>query len=142
MNKQGLTLLEITVVLGILLLIFAMGTPVALDFYLNYQLSSEQRILISVLKKARNLALVNYNESNHGVYLNSAAFTLFQGNNYLSRDASRDQNFPRAQVVSISGLTEFVFEALSGRTSSSTLTLTDGRKNKFIYINEEGGINF
>lgn len=142
MNKQGLTLLEITIVLGILLLIFVMGTPVALDFYLNYQLSSEQRVLISVLKKARNSALVNYNESNHGVYLNNAAFTLFQGNNYLSREVSQDQNFPRAQAVSISGLAEFVFEALSGRTSSSTLTLTDGRKNKFIYVNEEGGINF
>jgi len=129
---KGFTIIEIVLVMGILVLIFAMGVPVAVSFYLDYQLTSETRILVAVLSRARNFALVNYNESNQGVRIDAQNFVIFPLNH----------EFPRAQAINVSGPTELVFEALSGRTTSSTFTLNDGRKNKFIYVNEEGRIQY
>lgn len=137
-SDQGFTLLEALMVIGILALILAVGGPIALDFYLDYQLSSEIQLLTSVLQQARNLSMINHNESDHGVYIDTTKFTIFQGSSFASRDQSQDKTFPRAQAISVSGPGELIFTALSGQTASSTYTLGDGRKNKNVYVNAEG----
>lgn len=140
--NKGFTLVEILLAVGVFVLIVILAAPVGLDFYLNYQLVSETRLLTSLLSQARNLAMVNYNQSGHGVYFGPSDFVLFQGGAYASREISKDRAFPRVTVISVTGTGELAFVALSGRTASSTLTLSDGRKNAAIYINEEGTINF
>lgn len=141
-SNQGFALIEILLAIGIFILLAAIVAPVGLDFYLNYQLVSETRLLTSVLSQARNLAMVNYNQSSHGVYIGSDNFVLFQGGSYASREVSQDRAFPRATAVGVTGPGELVFAALSGRTASTTLTMSDSRKTNIIYINEEGTITF
>lgn len=138
----GFTIAEIIIVIGIFSILFAVALPVGIDFYSNYQLSSESKILVSLLGEARNRAMVNYNESDHGLYFDVNNLLLFQGDNYEFRVTSEDRNFPRTAAVSISGPSELVFSALSGRTASSTYTITDGRRTKFVYVNEEGRIQY
>lgn len=141
-SAAGLSFIEVLIVVGLLALIFAIGVPITLDFYLDYQLTTEARFLVAALRQARNLSLANHNESDHGVYINLGQFVVFQGNNYASREILQDNVFPHIQAISVLGPTELIFEGLSGRTASSTFSLSDGRKNKFIYVNEEGAISY
>lgn len=131
-------MIELLVVMGIFGILFSIGAPVGWDFYLNYQLDSETQLLTSVLQYARNLSLVNYNEADHGIYVSSANLVIFQGSSYAGRTASQDKTFPRVSAITISGATELVFSNLSGQTASTTFSITDGRKTKYVYVNPEG----
>lgn len=131
-------MLEVLVVVVILLFMFAIAAPVGLDFYLNYQLDSEARLLTSVLQYSRNLSLVNYNEADHGIYITSSNLVVFQGSSYAGRTTSQDKTFPRVSSITISGATELVFSDLSGQTASTTFSVTDGRKTRYVYVNPEG----
>lgn len=137
---DGLTLVEMLLVIGILAIIFALGLTVGVNFYSSYQLSSERNTLVSVLGLARNLALVNNNEANHGLFINADNFVVFQGTSYGSRDTSQDRTFPRAGSITISGLGEIVFAALSGQTSSTTYSVSNNQNTFFVYVNSEGRI--
>lgn len=141
-GRAAFGLLEAIIAVAIGTILFAMMTPVAVDFYLDYQLAAETRNVVSLLSQSRNAAMNNRYEKDAGLYIAAGSFIIFAGDNYASRYAAQDQDFPRSGVVSISGISEIVFEALSGRTASTTLTLANGRENKFIYINEEGRIQY
>ncbi len=132
--------MELLLVIGILAIIFALGLPVAWDFYQQYQLDAETETLRSVLRQARNLAMINRNESVHGLYIDSSNFTVFQGSSYAARNVAEDRTFPRAGSVGISGSTEIVFVVLSGTTASSTYTLSNPYRQKNVYINSEGTV--
>ncbi len=125
-------------VVAILAIILASGLPTAFNFYLDYQFDSEYDVTVSALRLARNLSMVNYNESNHGVYVGDEEFIIFQGSSYAAREASADRSYPRASVITISGPSELVFSALSGQTASTTYVVSDGRKSRDVYVNTEG----
>lgn len=134
----GFTLVEILVAIGIMTLILGTVSPIGFNFYFDYQLESETRLLGTLLQQTRNLAMVNYNESDHGLYFDSANFIIFQGASFASRVTSKDKTFPRAQSISLSGPSEIVFTALSGQTASTTYALSNSRKNREVYVNAEG----
>ncbi len=135
---QGFTIVELLVVMGIFAILFSIGIPVGWDFYYSYQLDSEAQLLSSVLQYARNLSLVNHNESDHGLYVTSSNLVIFQGSSYAGRTVSQDKTFPRVSAITITGGPELVFSGLSGQTASTTFSVTDGRKTKYVYMNSEG----
>ena len=137
-RSAAFTLIEVLVVIGILTIIFALVGPIAYNFYLDYQFDSEYNLLGALLRYSRNLSMVNHNESDHGFYVGVSDLVVFQGASYATRVVSQDKTFPRAAAVSVSGPTEVIFSALSGRTASTTYTVSDGRKNRDIYVNVEG----
>lgn len=135
---SGFTFIEILLVVAIVTAIFAFMLPVSWNFYLDFQFDSEYNLLISLLRNARNLSMVNYNESSHGLYIGSDSFIVFQGQNYASRLVGQDKVFPRNSAVPVTGPDEVLFVSLSGQTSSSTYSLTSGRHTGEIFINPEG----
>lgn len=138
----GFTLLEMLIVMGIAAIIFSIGLPVSWNFYLDYQLIYEQRTLNSLLGYARNLSMVNANEKPHGLYIGATDFTVFEGNGYASRDTAADKNFSRSSAITMTGPSEQVFAQLSGQTSSSTFSISNGRSTFFTYVNSEGRIEW
>jgi Tfp pilus assembly protein FimT len=138
----GFTLIEVILTAGIMAVLLAVGLPVSLDFYNQYQFDSELDTLISVLESARNLAMINYNESAHGVYIGANNFIIFQGPSFASRNPAQDKNFPRNSVISITGASEVVFSALSGQTASTTFTVANAQRSVNINVNSEGTINY
>lgn len=137
---SGLSLIEIILTVGIAAILLAVGGPVSLDFYNQYQFDSELENLVSILESARNLAMVNYNESAHGVYVEANNFTIFQGSSYASRNQALDKNFPRNPAIAVSGTGEIVFSVLAGQTASSTFTVANSQRSVNIYVNSEGTI--
>ena len=124
--------------IGILVILFGMAGAIGFNFYLGYQIDSEARLLNALFQQARNLAMTNNYESDHGVHYDADEYILFQGTTFTSRDQSKDRTFPRTTEISIVGPSELVFTALSGQTASSTYTLTQENINRYIYVNAEG----
>lgn len=137
-KNSGFTIFELLIVFGVLAVIFSLGIPVSYNFYLDYQLNSQRDTLISALRQARNLSLVNYNESDHGVEIAGSQITVFQGASYAARIQTQDKNYPRDSGITISGATELIFTALSGASASTTYTVDDTRKTRTVYVNPEG----
>ena len=136
--NSGFTIFEIIIVFGILGMIFALGLPIAGIFYLDYQFDGEISLTASLLRHARNLSMINHNESTHGLYFDASNFVVFQGASYASRVTAQDRIFPRNIGVTIAGPSELIFSALDGQTSSSTYTLSVAGKSWEIFVNPEG----
>lgn len=137
-NRLAFTLIEVLVVVAIMTIIFVLVGPIAYNFYFDYELDSEYSLLNSLLRYARNLSMVNHNESDHGLYIAAGDFVVFQGASYATRDAAQDKNFSRNSSISVTGPTELLFTALSGRTASTTYTVSFSGKSRDVYVNIEG----
>ena len=141
-SGRGFTIFEILIGMGILAVIFAIGLPISWNFYTNYQFDSEVGVFVSVLEQARNSAMVNRNESPHGVYAAPNQFVIFQGPSYAGRDIFQDRIFTRDGNININGPAELVFASLSGQTASTTYVFSRGQRSANVYINSEGTISF
>ncbi|MBI5306376.1 prepilin-type N-terminal cleavage/methylation domain-containing protein [Candidatus Wolfebacteria bacterium] len=139
--NKGFTIIEVLIVMGILGTIFIFGVWTGLNFYEQYNINVEFNNLISVLRKARNLSIGNFNESPHGIYIEQNRYTVYQGNSYSSRNPSFDEVFA-PQTIKFSGLGDIIFSQLSGDSSASgTISVNYLKKNKSISINYEGKID-
>lgn len=143
MSNKGVTLIEVLIVVAIIVIISGLGLFVGIDFYKTYALNSERDIIVSILMKTRNKAANNFNESPHGVYIDSSGYAIFQGVSYASRNQSYDEFIKRTNAVSASGLQEMVFEQLTGSltTAAGDVTLSNGVKSINISLNSEGRID-
>lgn len=142
MSQKGFTILELMLVVGMLIVIFSLGFPIAFDFYKNYQLRAEGDKFISLLETTRNSSMINLNQLPHGIYRDNDNFIIFEGNSFAARNQSQDQNFPRAKTISVAGPNEIIFNSLSGQADSSAFVFNNGIKSFNIYVNQEGQINW
>lgn len=142
-SQTGATLIELLVVVAIFTVIAGFGFIVSTNFYRKQVLDSERTSILSILRRARSKALNNINESNHGFYIDSDRYVIFEGPSYTARNRDFDEYYPRAGGITFSGPSEFVFSALDGSSNvSGTIMMTSGSKSLTIKINGEGGINF
>jgi prepilin-type N-terminal cleavage/methylation domain-containing protein len=139
-DKNGFTIVEVIVVLGILGILLLSTAPVAWEFYQGIDLKSEYQNHLSYLKLARAYAMANKNASAHGVRIGEGGATIFQGSSFAGRDQNKDQFFPRSFFVSTSGSSEIIFGALSGTSTSVTITISNTRGSYNITINTHGKI--
>ena len=140
--SDGFTLLEVFLVLCLLAIIFAIGVPLVFTFYLDSELVTEKDNLVTILQRARNLAMTGEGANSHGVYFDTDKYVVFEGDDYSNRVQAYDHDFSRPGLVEVTGPSEIVFETLSGRTTSSSFNLDNGRKSLDINVNMEGVINW
>jgi len=142
--NSGFTVLEIMIVVVMITAIASLGLTVGYDVYRSGTLSAERDIIVSSMQKARNFAITNVGESDHGIYLEDDKHTIFRGSSYATRDMSYDLEIVNSPRITSSGELEFVFEQLSGDgLMTGTTTITDDRGiSRSISINEEGRINW
>ncbi len=140
----GFTLWEISISAFIMVVIFSLGLLVSVDFYRQKVISAERDTVVYILKKARNSAQNNVNQSAHGIYFGSAGnYVIFQGSLYASRNPVYDEFFPRTGGMNISGAPEIVFSQLDGNSNvSGTVSISNGVKTLNVFVNSEGRIDW
>ncbi|MFH1462511.1 MAG: prepilin-type N-terminal cleavage/methylation domain-containing protein [bacterium] len=142
-NGAGFTLVELLLVLGILALLMVVSLPLAADFYNNQQFDAQEQGIVQALRRAQSKAMAQELDSQFGVYIAFNQYILFKGSSYEGRDANFDETFDLPGSFQVSGLSEIVFDKLTGATSDTgTVTLTINNKTEIININEMGRINY
>jgi prepilin-type N-terminal cleavage/methylation domain-containing protein len=134
----GFTIIELMIVLGIFAIILAIILPINVNRSLAQQVSSEQKIVISLLQRARTQAITNQNDSSHGLYITDGEYVLFAGDSYTTRDEDLDIVFSISEGIDVSGAEEMVFQRLIGTSASQSLTLIGATDSKIIHISENG----
>jgi len=154
-KNTGFTIIEILVVLAILAVLSIISVAFFISLQKESQLSNVYEEIISTLKVAQNKTLSSQEDSQYGVYFNTATsphqHILFKGNSYSSRDNSFDEihlipNITEFYQINTGGDNEIVFDRLTGSTENSgniSLRLKDDNsQTKIIYITNSGTIGF
>lgn len=132
-NNQGLTLIEIMVVLGLMAVVGSFALMVSFDAYRDSSYHADRAALIAALQHARAESIDDVCEGEactggtpHGVSIEPSRYVIFQGLSYASRDADADEIIDADPTISHSGLSEVVFAISSGDVAQTgDILLTD-----------------
>jgi type II secretory pathway pseudopilin PulG len=150
-QNRGLTLIEILVSMGILILIIGLGMVVSLDFFRSSSFQSEQEVIVSALQKARSESMNNIDQMRHGVRLTNSQYIIFECSGSCTTypgSASSDIILkPDYPITFTPAPADVVFDQLSGDCVGCTpsdidIHANDGTKNFTINVNSEGRINW
>lgn len=146
-KSSGFTLIEVMVVLAIFGALMLMGLFFDFTFYRGTSFNTDVDVFASVLQRARARAINNINEADHGVYVDSDEYVLFQCSNpgcsYSSgRNPAFDQEISRNPGLGFGTFSEVVFTQLSGNSNfDGNIQISGYGKTASFSLNYEGLIN-
>lgn len=148
-NSLGITLIELVITIGILIILSTMAIPFFWYFQKKSDLNNNTEEIVNILRLAQNKTLASESASNYGVYFESDKFVLFKGTNYdpLSEDnniRNLSENLEIYEIILTGGGLAIVFDRVVGTTSqfgSISLRLkTNPSKSQTIYIENSGQV--
>lgn len=140
--SQGITLIEVLLVIAIISLLGVSVASVGRRFLVNNYLENKTNELISFLQTAQINAISGKEGSAWGVNVTANQIILFKGDSYATRDASFDLFTSLPNSVNISNQ-EIVFNKVNGNpTNNTSYTITNGvGQSNVIGINQLGVID-
>lgn len=100
-SQKGLTLTELLLVMGLIVLFAALTIPAGISLYQRQLVEDQTDILMSNLKRAQMNAVQGKNDSSWGVYFQDDRYFLFSGDNYEERDPVFTETFRARGGVNI-----------------------------------------
>ncbi|MEI7513198.1 MAG: prepilin-type N-terminal cleavage/methylation domain-containing protein [bacterium] len=143
-NKiKGFSLLELLIVIAIFSIFVGMGTSTYYSMRAHTNLELSTGSLVEAVRFAESSAQSGKADSQWGVKILTNQIVIFKGSSYAGRDTSFDNVFDLSGGVSASGLSEIVFEKVSGATvNTGTIVLTNGTESKNLVVNEKGTVSY
>lgn len=142
-QQGGFSLLEILIVAGIVALVISISDSVYSNFRSHNNLELATYSVVEGARHAQENSVKVKEDSSWGVEILSDQIVVFKGNSYGSRDSSFDLALMFPRGVTATGLSEIVFEKVTGVTGDTgTTTLTGTDSTREIYINEKGTITY
>ena len=148
--KQGITALELLVIVAVLGVIFSIVIPQFSKTRELQVLKSATSDILSSLNKAQSRTLASVNSSSYGVHLQSDKIIIFKGTVFSVGDANNEtinivtpasiSNVTLSGVGSTSG--NIYFNRLSGAPNvAGTVTISTASFSKIITISATGAAN-
>ncbi len=143
MKKKGFTLLETLVVVAIFAVLGALTVPYSARSYRHYIMTVETKNIISIMRRAQNMAMANTYQSTFGIKFNATSYVLFRGASYAARNSAYDETYQIANAITVTGPSEIVFQQFSGKpATNTTITVASSEKSQTITLGKEGIINW
>ncbi len=153
-TKQGLTLIEVLISIGILSIVGGVALYFSLDDTRAYTFRDDRDKIVSVLERARAQSMHGVCRSDdceepaaHGVYRADTTLVLFEGESYVMRAEAFDEIIElHSGAAVLAGAEEIIFAPLSGRVTTTppgewSIDITDGiGRGSTITTNSEGRI--
>lgn len=138
-SQAGFTLIEVMLTMALLALVALLSSP----FYGHFIFSQEVPVVTDELRgsfgKAQLYSMMGRNGEKWGVAINDGHIVLFQGNSFASRNQDLDEVFSIHPRITVSGMTEVVFEKTTGRPDSQpTITISGNDVTEVWRMNSEG----
>lgn len=142
--QRGFSMLELLLVVAIMAILAGIGAPIYQSFMVKNDLDIAVTTVAQSARRAQLLSQANLGDSNWGLYVQSGNITVFKGATYASRDVTYDEVYDVPATITPSGLSEVVFDKLTGDPGTTgTITLTVSvNQVKNITINSKGMVNF
>lgn len=140
--NKGFSFIETLIVLGIMATLFSLTAPSIISSYGDYQFREERNVLVSTLRRARSISMTGANGKDHGLKIASSSYVIFEGSSWNTRDISKDIDSPRNPSIAITGGSEIVFSYLTGKSTTTLLTISEGSNVASISINQEGLVSW
>jgi len=144
MRPKSFSLLEVTLSIGIIVIISGIYIPV----YLSYQHRNGLDIAVSstvgTLRRAQSLSRAVAGDKSWGVKIQNQQVTLFRGQNYATRDVALDENINLPTNVTAT-TNEVVFSKFTGRAAGSGTTInlvSSDNEQKNVNVNQEGTVSY
>ncbi len=142
LQRRGFTVFEITIALGLGLLVFGMAAIIAVGFLRDRELAVVTQTAVSYLRTAHMRAMESEGNTSHGFSSADGKLTLFRGSAYASRQAAYDTVWPYTDYMRFTGLSEVVFSKQSGIPSASgNIGISDGDKTFTVRIYPTGAVS-
>ncbi|PIZ88822.1 MAG: hypothetical protein COX90_02540 [Candidatus Nealsonbacteria bacterium CG_4_10_14_0_2_um_filter_38_17] len=153
-KRNGISLFEVVVVVGIVLCLIAIAVPALRFFQRDSDLNNSAEEIINTLRLAQSKTVASEGSSKWGVYFNNATmphkYTLFKGSSYATREISFDEIHNLPSLVEISAISlgsgnEVVFNKVSGGAIPSgnvvIRLVNETSKTKSVYIDSAGQVS-
>src|SRR3989344_5930643 len=146
--RQGFTLIEILVVMGIMGLLVAITFASYRIFSRQVDLETTAQKILSTLQLARNQTQASEDETQYGVHFEVSKYVLFKGTTYNAADPNNkvyDLTSAEIYEINLGGGSEVVFDRIRGTTANSgnvkVRVLADTSKTRTIAINPAGQVS-
>ena len=105
--KAGFTMIELLIVVGIILLVIGLGSPVYRNLMVSTQLNDSSDQIVQMIRTARDRSVARKHNSSHGIYLGinnpgDDRVVIYQGSSYAGRDQIYDQVLDLGSAMSLS----------------------------------------
>jgi len=137
-EREGFTIVEMIVSIGILFLIGSISIGVYTAFRLRNTFAVVEEQIVSFGREAQQRARAQVLDTDWGFFVSSSAVTVFSGSSFATRDIAQDivATFPNSIVVST---TEVIFASSTGRPfTSTTISFTYDQLSSAITIDSFG----
>lgn len=145
MKNKGFTLVEISVVVGVLITLLGLASINLPNIQQKTSMSTTLQVLISDMKAQQIKAMIGDTEgrpsaSAYGVHFEANQYVLFNGSTYSSTDPA---NFPVSLPSTLQSIlpTDIIFSQVSGELagpSSATIQDITNGQQKTIHLNRYG----
>jgi len=139
---RGFSLIELILSFALIGILVGVSIPVMQSFQFKSDLDVAIDDTAQRIRRAQALSQLGKGDATWGVYVEPDSIIVFQGTSYATRDTSLDEVTRLARGITPSGMTEIVFDKLSGLPQSTgvvTVTASDGQE-RFVTINDQGTI--
>lgn len=124
MRRNGFTLAEVTIVIGLLGILVALGTAFSSSYLSGQYLRSAGETVIAELRRAQTESTTQSNDLSHGIKVLEGSVVRFAGETYASRTASLDATTAFSADVTVAGNDEIdIPEGASGPVTTTTVTI-------------------
>lgn len=136
-SNQGLTLIELLLVVAIFAIVAASSTPFYSRFVTQMQMDTTSSRLFASLRKAQQYAIDGRGDMTWGVCLHEGMIRMYSQS---CTDPITKDDFVLPNVVEVSGLTNVIFSQRGEPDSPTTITVSTSIGTEEITINQAGKI--
>lgn len=142
MNK-GFTLLEVLLSVAIIAMIGTFSAPLYVNLLVRNDLDIATTTTAQSMRRAQELARASDGDSRWGLRLQSGQIVIFKGTSYAARAATFDEIYSVSPSIGFSGLTEIVFDKVTGYPlTNGTVNLSNQSNNRTVTINSKGMVTY
>ncbi|KKR08496.1 MAG: hypothetical protein UT32_C0001G0016 [Parcubacteria group bacterium GW2011_GWC2_39_14] len=122
-RHYGFTLIEVSITVGIFLIIAVVSIPLYFKFQEFSERESVKQEILQSIREIQLQAVLGQDNNNHGIYFSGHNYTTYTGLTFATKVAGSDQSYEISNIISASANTDINFLKNAGTPTQATSLL-------------------